>query len=109
MPHRKMSREEHDETIATIATQVRFMVKFAPYIGGLFTIIAGIAGFAIGAYKYDANIVKQPQFAKEVTRSIKADSTLNAKIDTVSSKIVYGNYTQHKDKNGNITYREYAN
>lgn len=104
MPHRKMGQEElrqQAETVTSIDSKVsvvgekvsegtellKKMWKLGPYIGGLCTLVGGIAGFAIGAYKYDANIVKQPQFTRAENRAIYRDSVLNAKIDTNNYRV----------------------
>lgn len=103
------------EKVSESTELLKKMWKLAPYIGGLCTLVGGIGGFAIGAYKYDANIVKQPQFSRAETRAIYRDSVLNAKIDTNNNRVneridnlptlVVNEVTQHKDKDGNITYR----
>ena len=87
MPQRKMSQDEIGQKVSESAELLKKMWKYAPYIGGLCTVIGGIGGFAIGAYKYDANIVKQPQFTRAEIRAEKRDSVLNAKIDTNFSRV----------------------
>lgn len=114
-----MSREEIQQQAQTITgihdslsnLNLKFdkWVKLLAFIGAIGTVVGAIGGFAIGAYKYDANIVKQPQLAHTVGIMRKVDSALNAKIDHNEikdsvrfQKIVFRAITQFRGKDGRL-------
>lgn len=104
-----MSREEHDETVVAISTGVAYIIKMGkiivPVLSVLVCTVIWIGYKAISINEWNNSLIKRPEFNKEIATRAKGDSTLNAKIDTISKSITYGNYTQHKDKYGNITYK----
>lgn len=86
-------KQQHD-TVNNMAKQIATMITYWPYMVAGWSIVLFIGGIAIGGYKYDANIVKQPQFRKEVNRldgKIDRDSTRHAThLGFVTERIVNG-------------------
>ena len=91
MPHRKMSREEHDETIASISTGVAYVIKLGKIIIPILVAIVGaiiwIGLKAVSLNEWQQSLVKRPEFNKERFERRAVDSTLNAKIDTAYRRI----------------------
>jgi hypothetical protein len=118
-------QKQQHETISAIDSKVtgiddkvtdfiKMVIKagkiLVPAFLGLVGGVVWIGYKAISINDWNNSLVKKPQYTQDKIRQAKVDSIQTADIDTIRGKIPiigFTHVTQHRDKNGNVSERNY--